>query len=296
MRRVPGRLIACVSRRLTVLSRRARTCRRNSARALVKDQGANTLLFLFVGVLPLLAAALAGVVLLLRGQPAVAVAVQLVGLVPWCFVSLLAAQRRLMMAQEFNILEQRGARTTFLGSWARWAFCCWCTLAQEARTLEHNRVRDGIWRGPSSSDDLEAGHGPGDAHRDQGGMSRQQGGGQQQHAKQRAAAQGQRAQEPQTAQAQARDQYYKQQCEAVAEAITPCHSIAMPSPAPVTPERPLLADAPAGAGTSAEVLAVLAMASPFATARNMPKILPIRPPGALPGASKRTKPAPPRRR
>jgi hypothetical protein len=201
--------------------------------------------------------------------------VQLVGLVPWALLSLLAAQRRLMMAQDFGIREQHGSSATLPGAWASWFFCCWCALAQEGRTLEHNRVAGGRWNGPASDvdQDVEARGAPpppAAAGGQQGG--RQQEVARQQHKalqQQQVAAQ-KDAQQPegwrQPGQRQSRDQYYKEQRVVVAQAARP--RPAGPAPAPASDQQRA---PPAGAGSpSGEALAALSMASPFATARNMP--------------------------
>lgn len=50
----------------------------------------------------------------------------------------LAAYRRTIMRRKL------GLPGSCCGDWLRWAFCCWCTACQEARTLRYLPVNEGV--------------------------------------------------------------------------------------------------------------------------------------------------------
>ncbi len=81
-----------------------------------------------------------------KAQVGVALSLQLVALAPWLLLTYTAASRRQMMRQELCIVEHEPV--SFMNEWLMWTFCYWFPLAQESRTLEHNRVENGKWLGP----------------------------------------------------------------------------------------------------------------------------------------------------
>lgn len=67
-----------------------------------------------------------------------------------CIGAVYAARRRTEIRKKFGIAG------TYMGDICTWIWCPGPALCQEARTLWHNNVHDGVWFGPTQLNVVDA--------------------------------------------------------------------------------------------------------------------------------------------